>query len=188
MNIKTIIWVVCVILLLIIVVKCENSAPVEEVVETEELVVVEPEQVAVVTEEVVANQTAVSVTATVDDYIALTGAVLFALDSAELSEDGRAIIDERIAKYRGKVQNTMDIEVIGYSDSTGDAAHNKELSLQRAQTVANYIEMQTDIPHTEIKVIGRGSSEADTTSTEISQESQALDRRVVIHFQGIILQ
>ena len=188
MNIKTIIWVVCVILLLIIVVKCENSAPVEEVVETEELVVVEPEQVAVVTEEVVANQTAVSVTATVDDYIALTGAVLFALDSAELSEDGRAIIDERIAKYRGKVQNTMDIEVIGYSDSTGDAAHNQELSLQRAQTVANYIEMQTDIPHTEIKVIGKGSSEADTTSTEISQESQALDRRVVIHFQGIILQ
>ena len=188
MNIKTIIWVVCVILLLIIVVKCENSAPVEEVVETEELVVVEPEQVAVVTEEVVANQTAVSVTATVDDYIALTGAVLFALDSAELSEDGRAIIDERIAKYRGKVQNTMDIEVIGYSDSTGDAAHNQDLSLQRAQTVANYIEMQTDIPHTEIKVIGKGSSEADTTSAGVTQESQALDRRVVIHFQGLILQ
>ena len=181
MNIKVIIWVALVILLLIVVVKCENSTPEEEVI-------IEPDQVAVVTEEIVANQTAVSVTSTVDDYIELTGAVLFALDSAELSDDGKAVIDERIAKYRGKVKNTMDIEVIGYADITGKEAYNNELSLKRAQAVADYIEVQTDIPHTEIKVIGMGSSEAGVDMALGTEESQALDRRVVVHFQGVVIQ
>jgi outer membrane protein OmpA-like peptidoglycan-associated protein len=182
MNMKAIIWVACVVLLLFIVVKFQNPAPVEEVV-------VEPEEVAVVTEEIVANETAVSLTTTVDDYIALTGAVLFALDSAELSDDAKAIIDERIAKYHGKVQNTLDIEVIGYADSSGTEAGNQDLSLKRAQAVADYIEKHTDIPHTEIKVIGKGSAEADSLpEEEITPETQALERRVVVHFQGVILQ
>lgn len=68
-------------------------------------------------------------TTTVDDFIELTGAVLFAHDSVELSDDGKAVIDERIGKYRGKVHNTMDIEVIGYADSSGEEAYNQELSL-----------------------------------------------------------
>ena len=181
MNVKVIIWIALVILLLIMVVKCENSTVVEEVV-------VEPEQVEEVTGEIVANQTAVSVTSTVDDYIELTGAVLFAHNSAELSDDGKAVIDERIAKYRGKVQNTMDIEVIGYADITGNANYNQKLSLQRAQAVADYIEVQTDIPHTEIRVIGMGSSESGVDMSLGTEQSQALDRRVVVHFLGVLIQ
>ncbi len=180
MNIKVIIWVALVILLLIVIVKCEKSTPEE--------VVIEPEEVAVVTGEIVANQTAISVTSTVDDYIELTGAVLFAQDSAELSDDGKAVIDERIAKYRGKVQNTMDIEVIGYADITGDASYNQELSLKRAQAVADYIEVQTDIPHTEIQVLGKGSLESGVDMALGTEKSHALDRRVVVHFQGVILE
>ena len=181
MNVKVIIWIALVILLLIMVVKYENSTVVEEVV-------VEPEQVEEVTGEIVAHQTAVSVTSTVDDYIELTGAVLFAHNSAELSDDGKAVIDERIAKYRGKVQNTMDIEVIGYADITGNADYNQKLSLQRAQAVADYIEVQTDIPHTEIRVIGMGSSESGVDMSLGTEQSQALDRRVVVHFQGVLIQ
>lgn len=48
MNVKSVIWVAFVILLLIVVVKWENSKPLDEVV-------VEPEEVAVVTGEIVAN-------------------------------------------------------------------------------------------------------------------------------------
>jgi outer membrane protein OmpA-like peptidoglycan-associated protein len=188
MNVKAIIWVAFVIVLLIIVVKCENSTPVEEVTVESEQVAVEPGQGVVVTEEIVVNQTAATVTTTVDDYIELTGAVMFAHDSAILSDDGKAIIDERIAKYRGKVQNTMDIEVIGYSDITGKEDYNQKLSIKRAQAVADYIEVQTDIPHTEIKVIGKGSSEAGVDMALGAEESKALDRRVVVHFQGVILQ
>ena len=176
---KVIIWVVFVLLLLIAAVKCQKSPSVEEVA-------VVPEQVAEVTEEIVVNPTAISLTTTIDEYIALSGAILFAQDEAELSDDGKAIIDERIAKYRGKVQNTMDLEVIGYTDNTGETANNQNLSLQRAQVVADYIELQTDIPHTAINVIGKGSTEAKTV--EGTEESQALERRVDIHFIGVILQ
>ena len=179
MNIKVIIWIAFVILLLIFTVQCEKSNPAQEVV-------IESDQVVVVTEEIVANETAISLTTTVDDFIILSGALLFAHDEAELSDDSKAIIDERIAKYRGKVQNTMDIEVIGYTDNTGEASYNKNLSLQRAQAVADYIELQTDIPHSAIKVIAKGSTEAK--SVEDTEESQAMERRVDIHFMGIILQ
>ena len=121
-----------------------------------------------------------------DDFIVLSGALLFAHDQAELSDDSRAILDERIAKYRGKVQNTLDIEVIGYSDNTGEASYNQNLSLLRAQAVADYIAQQTDIPHNEIKVIGMGSTEAKSAAS--TEESQAMERRVEIHFMGIITQ
>ena len=176
---KVLIWIAFVLLLLVAAVKCQKPPSVEEVV-------VVPEQVSDVTEEIVVNPTAISLTTTIDEYIALSGTILFAHDEAELSDDGKAIIDERIAKYRGKVQNTMDIEVIGYTDNTGETTYSKNLSLQRAQVVADYIELQTDIPHTAIKVIGRGSSEAQ--AVEGTEESQALERRVDIHFIGVILQ
>ena len=177
MNNKVLIWIAFVLLLLIAAVKCQKAPSVEEVAAPE---------AAVVTEEIVVNPTAVSLTTTIDEYIALSGAILFAHDEAELSGDGKAMIDERIAKYRGKVQNTMDIEVIGYTDSTGEESYNQNLSLQRAQVVADYIELQTDIPHTEIKVIGKGSSEAQTVGD--TEESQALERRVDIHFMGVLIQ
>ena len=48
------------------------------------------------------------------------------------------------------------------------------------------IELQTGIPDTEIKVIGKGASEAQ--AVESTEESQALERRVDIHFMGVILQ
>ena len=181
---KVLIWIAFVLLLLIAAVKCQKSPTVEEVVVVPETVV--PEQVVAVTEEIVAKPTAISLTTTIDEYIALSGAILFAHNEVELSDDGKAIIDERIAKYRGKVQNTMDIEVIGYTDNTGEASYNEKLSLQRAQVVADYIELQTDIPHTAIKVIGKGASKAQ--SVEGTEESQALERRVDVHFMGIILQ
>ncbi|GFO71844.1 hypothetical protein BJAS_P1613 [Bathymodiolus japonicus methanotrophic gill symbiont] len=179
MDIKVIIWVAFVILLLIMTVQCEKSHPVQEAG-------IPSEQVVVVTEEIVANETAISLTTTVDDFIVLNGALLFAHDEAELSDDSRAILDERIAKYRGKVKNTLDIEVIGYTDNSGDASYNQSLSLRRAQAVADYIEQQTDIPHNEIKVIGMGATESKSDAT--TEESQAIERRVEIHFMGVILQ
>ena len=63
---------------------------------------VETEEGPVVTQELVATQTAVSHTVTVDDHFSLDGAILFPFDSAVLSDDGTAIIDERTVKYRGK--------------------------------------------------------------------------------------
>jgi len=138
------------------------------------------EEFDVATQELVAAETAVSHTITVNDNISLDGAVLFPFDSKVLSDDGKAIIDERIVKYRGKVQDTLDIDVIGYADNVGAEDYNQTLSEERAQSVADYIDAQTDIPHNQIKVRGKGASEAEGESAE----DRAIDRRVIINVTG----
>lgn len=135
------------------------------------------------TQELVVTETAVSHTIIVDDHFSLDGAILFPFDSAALSEDGKAIIDERTAKYRGKVQDMLDIDVVGYADSVGAEDYNQTLSVERAQAVADYIDAQTDIPHNKIKVRGKGESHAGGDSLE----DRAVDRRVIINVTGTLV-
>lgn len=134
---------------------------------------------------VVKSREAVVKATTVDEKIAISAGVLFTLDSAELSDEGKSIIDERIAKYRGKVKRSMDIEVIGHTDSSGSQAYNQKLSERRAKNVADYLEQQTDIPHTAIKFMGKGESEPFASND--TAEGRAANRRVEVRLQGIIV-
>jgi len=77
--------------------------------------------------EVVATKTAVSATKRVGKQVVLAAGILFDFDSAELSEDGKLIIVERIAAL-GHKENKAEIQVVGHTDSTGPAAHNQKLS------------------------------------------------------------
>ena len=128
-------------------------------------------------------ETAVSHTIIVDDQFSLDGAILFPFDSAVLSEDGKAIIDERTAKYRGKVRDMLDIDVVGYADSVGAKDYNQTLSVERARAVADYIDARTDIPHNKIKVRGKGESHAEGDSPE----DRAVERRVIINVSGTLV-
>ena len=166
--------IIVIILLIIGVVMYMGGTPVEVVTEEE----------PVVTQELVVTDTAVSHTFTVDDHFSLDGAVLFPFDSAELSDDGKAIIDERILKYRGKVQDMLNIDVVGYTDSVGTEEYNQTLSVARAQSVADYIDAQTDIPHQKVEVRGKGESMADGGAAE----DRALDRRVIINVTGTLIE
>ncbi|MGV6825588.1 MAG: OmpA family protein [bacterium] len=152
-------------------VNCGYPAPVAEVVTA--------------TQEIVAAPTAATVTTTVDEYISMTAAILFKFDSAELSDDGKAVINERIGKYKGRVKRSMDLEVVGHTDSSGPEAYNMGLSVRRAQAVADYIESQTIIPHNEIKVTGKGESEP--VASNDTREGRSANRRVVVHVEGTII-
>ena len=110
--------------------------------------------------------------------------MLFEFDSATLSSDGKAIIDERIATYKGRAKNTVDIMVVGHTDSTGPEAYNQVLSERRAKAVAEYLESHTDLPDEEIEVIGKG--ESDPVADNSTREGRALNRRVDIGFAGVI--
>ena len=63
------------------------------------------------------------------------------------------------------------------STSIGSAEHNQKLSEARAQSVADYIASQTDIPAGKIVVTGMGKSQAVATTPE----GMAKERIVVIH-------
>ena len=137
-----------------------------------------------VSQELVITETAISHTVIVDDHFSLDGAVLFPFDSAALSDDGKAIIDERIVKYLGKVQDMLDIDVVGYTDDVGAEDYNQTLSVERAQAVADYIDAQTDIPHNKVKVRGKGESMAEGDTAE----DRAVDRRVIINVTGTLVE
>ncbi len=126
------------------------------------------------------NKTASSMTTTIDDTITLKAGIMFKTDSAVLSKDGQGIINERINKYRGHKTQVFDIEVTGYTDKRGSEEHNQKLSEARAQSVADHIAAQSDIPSDKIVVTGMGKSEAVATTAE----GMSKERIVVIHLVG----
>jgi OOP family OmpA-OmpF porin len=65
--------------------------------------------------------------------VALSGDVLFAFDSAVLTQQGRTALDAAAPKITGNVK------VVGHADRIGASAYNQTLSEQRAQAVARYL-------------------------------------------------
>ena len=79
-----------------------------------------------------------------------------------------------------KVINEFDktnVLVAGYTDSTGSAAYNNTLSLQRAQAVANYLKLR-DVSASRLMVYGYGSGNPIASNATAAGREQ--NRRVEI--------
>lgn len=70
------------------------------------------------------------------------------------------------------------IQVVGYTDSTGDPNYNLNLSLQRAQSVANYLANQGVSPR-RITSVGYGAR--NPIATNETATGRAMNRRVEIN-------
>jgi OmpA-OmpF porin, OOP family len=121
---------------------------------------------------------------TVYEAIVINAAFLFGFDSAELTDDAKAVIEERVEKFNGNAELTQNVSVIGHTDSTGPEAYNQKLSERRAQSVADYLEENKNISDDRIDVEGRGESEP--AASNATREGRAQNRRVVIHVEGKI--
>jgi outer membrane protein OmpA-like peptidoglycan-associated protein len=62
--------------------------------------------------------------------------VLFASGKADLQQNSYRLLDSFCQRFIGKQIDSLVVE--GHTDSTGSAQLNEKLSLERAQTVANY--------------------------------------------------
>ncbi len=144
----------------------------------------EKEQTLVVEQELIIAPTAATLTTTVAEEINIRAALLFAFDSAVLSDDAKAVIDERISKYQGRGELTSNVEVIGHTDSIGPEAYNQKLSERRAQAVASYLEANTNITDDKIDAFGRGEDEPKGDNS--TKDGRALNRRVVIILNGVV--
>jgi outer membrane protein OmpA-like peptidoglycan-associated protein len=105
--------------------------------------------------------------------------VLFDLNSANLKPTAR----ERLAKVAGILIAYPDIhvEVDGYTDNTGAADYNQQLSQQRADTVRNYL-VQQGVPASSIEAKGFG--ESDPIASNDSPEGRRQNRRVDLVVSG----
>jgi outer membrane protein OmpA-like peptidoglycan-associated protein len=70
------------------------------------------------------------------------------------------------------------VTVIGYTDSNGDAQANQQLSLQRAQVVAQAL--QQDLGSPGVNVTARAEGQAQPVATNATPAGQQLNRRVAI--------
>ena len=107
--------------------------------------------------------------------INLPGGVTFASDSANISSGFYSALNG-IAQSLNNYPETR-IQVNGYTDSTGNDAHNQELSQRRANAVAQYLVAQ-GVSSSRIVANGFGSS--NPIASNSTQEGRLQNRRVEI--------
>jgi len=79
--------------------------------------------------------------------------VTFGFDQVTLTEADRRVIAQAAEDYRRT--GTARVSVTGYTDTSGSAAYNLELSQERAEIVANEL-IREGVPATDIITVGRG--------------------------------
>jgi OOP family OmpA-OmpF porin len=101
--------------------------------------------------------------------------VQFKLDSAELTDAGKAVLDEAAAELNRL--KFVSGTVIGHTDSSGSDAYNQKLSERRAQTVSAYLQGKGI-------AVGRlnasGAGESQPVADNKTAEGRAQNRRVVL--------
>jgi outer membrane protein OmpA-like peptidoglycan-associated protein len=104
---------------------------------------------------------------TLDDHIN------FETDSAVIVADSHALIED-IATVLTSHSEITTLHVVGHTDSTGDDAHNLELSAARAEAVASAMR-EHGVTQT---IDARGAGETEPLCTEETDACHATNRRV----------
>ena len=107
--------------------------------------------------------------------------VLFAFDSAELTPRGRDAVRAAIGDI-GSDWQINEVEAIGHTDRLGSEAYNRNLSQERADAVADYLESLTALDNARIRATGVGEADpvvecADDQSREALIDCLAPNRR-----------
>jgi len=114
--------------------------------------------------------------ANIDDYKKVSSATVnFKLNSDKLDADARLQLDQMVS---GNNFKRYLIAVEGFTDQTGSAAYNDELSRRRADAVVAYLVSQHDIPVYRIQMVGLGKDKpVDDAKT---RAARAKNRRVEV--------
>jgi outer membrane protein OmpA-like peptidoglycan-associated protein len=107
------------------------------------------------------------------------GDILFAVDSAVLTPQSMASLDEFAQVMREYPQTAILVQ--GYTDSTGSEEHNTALSQRRAQAVFNHLALR-EVEQSRMAAIGYG--EGYPVGDNATPEGRAQNRRVSILVKG----
>jgi outer membrane protein OmpA-like peptidoglycan-associated protein len=102
--------------------------------------------------------------------------VLFPLNQAKLNDDAKAELDELAKETSGK--DRYIVEVQGFTDKTGSALGNEQLSQARAASVARYLVNEQKIPVRSITTLGSGY--ALPVADDKTREGRKQNRRVEV--------
>ena len=120
--------------------------------------------------------TGVSVTRVGDQIILnMPGNITFATNSADISSSFYPVLDS-VALVVNEFDKTY-VDVVGHTDSTGTREYNQELSVRRAQSVADYLQSQKVLPE---RLLTRGMGPDSPVASNDTPEGRTLNRRVEI--------
>jgi len=95
--------------------------------------------------------------------------IYFDTNSAKMSVDSRAVVDE-IGSFMRAYENTV-VDIEGNTDSTGAHAYNVELSKERADAVKSYLMQKYGYPASRMRTKGNGpDNPIDTNNTPEGRE------------------
>ena len=100
--------------------------------------------------------------------------VLFGFNKAELTRKDKQALDEFAEQFGS--QRHYIVQVEGYTDSTGPADYNYQLSQRRADAVIQYLAQKYNVPAHKIFLIGLGKDNPVARNT--SPDGRAKNRRV----------
>jgi len=107
------------------------------------------------------------------------GDVLFAVDVARLNPDGMRTAQKLADVLKQNPTRTVLVE--GYTDSTGTATHNQDLSERRAGAVRSALQ---EMGVAGGRVTVRGYGQSNPVASNDTQQSRQLNRRVEILLSG----
>ncbi|MFT3929724.1 MAG: OmpA family protein [Spongiibacteraceae bacterium] len=107
--------------------------------------------------------------------LVVPNAISFATNSAQLTSNFYGPLNDVATSLKSYPDTT--VQIIGHTDSTGAAAYNQQLSVNRANAVVVYLTAQ-GVDHERMQAIGMGASQpiADNKTAE----GRAQNRRVEI--------
>ncbi len=100
--------------------------------------------------------------------------IQFASDSSALIGDTRIVL-KQISSQLIAAADAFVIEVIGHTDDTASAVHNRRLSKARAQSVAGEL-IRLGVPQERLAVSGRGESQPLAPNS--TEEGKRKNRRI----------
>jgi outer membrane protein OmpA-like peptidoglycan-associated protein len=105
----------------------------------------------------------------------MPGNITFAFDSSNLQPQFYPVLDN-VAETLNEYNQTV-IEVAGHTDSVGAASYNQQLSVERAQSVANYLSSRGVMQQ---RMIVTGAGETRPIASNDTEAGRAQNRRVEI--------
>lgn len=109
----------------------------------------------------------------VGDHLEIDQKIMFAQDSDKILDESNEILDHIAQALKNHGEFTK-MHVVGHTDSTGDDAHNQELSERRAASVVAALESRG----VSQKLDARGAGETEPACKEETDACHEQNRRV----------
>jgi outer membrane protein OmpA-like peptidoglycan-associated protein len=115
----------------------------------------------------------------------LDDGVLYRLNSATLTKEGKKSIDIFLSDIRNEIKGPQIFVVGGHTDSAGTARYNYELGRKRAQSVAEYLVLDKKIDPMRVVTVSFGESSPSPNNG--IRDGRGKNRRVEIRVYSDVI-